>query len=125
MMLTCPHCGKKIRLRQQYLYHAGFSNQGFLYCDSCPAILVFGSYNPNYVRIVGDKHPWMLSQEEKKRVEAHLTHCHCQGRFRFEAYPRCPHCAGDLHSLLPDKMHFIAVGDVLDADQDETAWRAG
>jgi len=123
MTLTCPHCRKGIRLRQKYPYHAGFSNRGFLYCDSCPAILKFGSYNPNYVRIVGDKHPWTLSPQEKKRVEARLKPCPCGGNFRFNARPRCPHCGGDLRSLLPDEMHFFEIGDVVDADKDEGAWK--
>ncbi len=122
MILTCPHCTKEIRLRQEYPYHAGFSNQGFLYCDSCAATLVFGSYNRNYVRVVGDKHPWMLSREEKKRVEARLKPCRCGRHFRFDAHPRCPHCGGDIQSLLPDAMHFLLVGDVVDADKDEGAW---
>ena len=122
MKLTCPHCTKEIRLRQKYPYHAGFSNLGFLYCDSCTAILKFGSYNRNYVRIVGDKHPWMLSSGEKRQVEEHLKPCFCGGRFQFDAYPRCPQCGQELQSLLPDALHFLEIGKVVDADKEEGVW---
>ena len=122
MTLTCPHCRKKIRLRQKHPYHAGFSNRAFLYCDSCASILLFGSYNPRYTGIVGQKHPWMLSPAEKERVESRLKPCPCGGRFRFDAHPRCPHCGGDLQTLVPDEMHFIETGDVVDADKEDGAW---
>jgi len=122
MEISCPHCSKVIRLRQKNPYHAGFSNQGFMYCDSCSATLEFGSYNQEYVKIVGDKHPWMLSTEEKAKVEDHLRPCACGGRFRFDALPRCPFCDCELAAVLPDKMHFIEIGTVVNADKDSSVW---
>jgi len=122
MQIRCPHCKKEINLRQKYAYHAGFSNQGFLYCGTCTAILEFGTYNPSYVRLVGDKHPWMLTPEEKRKVEEDLRACACGGRFRFDAYPRCPFCSGDISSLLPDSLHFLEIGVLVDADKDGSAW---
>lgn len=122
MKITCPTCGKVIKLRQKRLYHAGFSNLGFLYCDTCPSILEFSAYNQNYIRIVGDKHPWMLNPDEKKKLEDHLAPCKGGGRFRFEAYPRCPFCNGNLASFIPDKIHFLEIGDVIDGDKDQSVW---
>lgn len=121
MNLKCPHCFNLIDLKQKYPYHAGFSNQGFLYCNLCPNILEFGSYNCYYVSLIGDKHPWMLTIEEKKKVEDHLKPCPCGGHFRFDAYPRCPHCRENIQSLLPDKIHFLEIGKVIDADK-ENVW---
>jgi hypothetical protein len=122
MKITCPNCGRVINLRQKSLYHAGFSNMGFLYCDTCPSILEFSTFNPNYTRIVGDKHPWMLNEEEKRLLEEHLAPCPRGGHFRFDAYPHCPYCNNSLASLIPDNIHFLEIGDVIDGDKDQTVW---
>lgn len=121
MELICPCKGHIITLEQPYQYHAGFNNRGVLYCDTCSGTLTFSSYNPYYVEIVGDKHPWSLTKREKQKVEEHLMPCPCDGRYRFDALPRCPFCNCSLSALLLDDMHYIEVGDVVDADK-ENIW---
>lgn len=123
MELTCPHCGRVIKLKQKHFYHAGFNDRGFLYCDTNAGIFEFSSFNSNYERLAGNKHPWTLDEVEKGQLETHISPCPCGGRFRFDAYPRCPYCRGDLTTLLPDKIHFIEIGDVVDGDKDEAAWQ--
>lgn len=120
MNLNCPHCKKNIHVKQEYFYHAGFSNQGFLYCNLCPNLLEFDTYNSSYLLVLGEHiHPWSLSSDEKKKVEDHLKPCPCGGRFLFDAFPRCPHCNKNVQSLLPDNMHFIEFGKVIDADKED------
>jgi hypothetical protein len=121
MRIHCSACGQITSIAQEYQYHAGYGNQGFLYCDSCSAILEFDSYNQKYTAIVGNKHPWSLSEEEKKRVEDALKPCAKGGRFRFGALPRCPACNEPLPDLLKDEIHFVEIGTVIDADK-EDAW---
>lgn len=122
MVLNCPSCQKEITLQQKHFYHAGFSNLGYLYCDKDSSTLKFGSYNPNYQSIMRHKHPWTLTAEEKAVLEKHLAPCKCGGRFRFDAPPLCPFCKSSLASLLPDNIHFMEIGDVIDADQNENVW---
>ena len=121
MEIKCSACGKITSITQEHPFHAGFSNRGFLYCDSCPAILEFDTYNPKYTAIVGDKHPWSLNSEERKRVEDALKPCDKDGHFRFGALPRCPECNEPLPDLLQDDIHFVEIGKVIDADK-EDAW---
>ena len=121
MEIKCSSCGQVTSIAQEYAYHSGFSTRGFLYCDNCPAILDFDPYNPKYIAIVGDKHPWSLNSEEKKRVEDVLKPCAKGGRFRFGALPRCPACNEQLTDLLKDDIHFVEIGNVIDADK-EDAW---
>ena len=121
MKIKCSACGHITSIPQEYPFHAGFSNRGFLYCDSFPAILEFDPYNPNYTAIVGDKHPWSLNSEEKERVEDALKPCGKGGRFRFGALPRCPSCNEPLPDLLTDDIHFVEIGEVIDADRVD-AW---
>jgi hypothetical protein len=82
-------------------------------------MLKFDTYNPIYKKIVGDKHPWSLSEEEKGKVEQQLKPCSCGGHFRFDAPPRCPICNASLLSILKDKLHFIEIGKVVDAGKDD------
>lgn len=121
MEIKCSACGKITSIAQEYPYHAGFSSRVFLYCDSCPAILEFSTYDPKFKAVVGDKDPWALNSEEKKRLEDALKPCGKGGRFRFGALPRCPECNEPLPDLLQDDIHFIEIGKVIDADK-EDAW---
>jgi hypothetical protein len=121
MEIKCLACGQVTVIAQEYPFHAGFSNRGFLYCDACPAIIEFDTYNPRYTSLVGDKHPWSLNAEEKQRVEDALRPCGTGGRFRFGALPRCPACNEPLTNLLQDDMHYVEIGKVVDADK-EDAW---
>lgn len=121
MNLKCPHCKKNICIKQKYPYHIGFSNRGVLYCNLCPNLLKFDTYNPFFISVLDEQHihPWALTSEEKRKVESHLKLCPCGGRFRFDAYPRCPHCNENIQSLLPDDIHFIEFGKVIDADKED------
>lgn len=122
MKINCPTCLRTIKLKQKRMYHAGFSNLGFLYCNTCTSVLEFGVYNPHYTKIVGDKHPWSLNQKEKRNVENHLRPCPCGGKFEFDLEPRCPFCNGSLKSLLPSDIYFIEIGDVINGDHDDNVW---
>jgi hypothetical protein len=121
MKLICPCHGHEIVLKQPYQYHAGFNDRGVLYCDTSSGTLTFSSYNPDYLKLVGEKHPWTLSKREKQKVENHLMACSCGGRYSFSAPPRCPFCNCNLASLLIDEMHYIEIGDVVDADK-KSVW---
>lgn len=122
MNLKCPSCVRTIRTKQEYFYHAGFSNMGFLYCSQCTAIFEFSSFNDCYERLFPDKHPWSLTEQEKRKFEKHIKKCPCGGCFRFDALPKCPHCLGSIASLLPDKIHFVEVNKVIDADKNPDVW---
>jgi hypothetical protein len=121
MKIDCSACGQSTTIAQEHPFHAGFSSRGFLYCDSSAAIIEFDPYNPRYTALVGDKHPWSLSPEEKGIVESALKPCGSGGRFRFDALPRCPKCNHPLADLLPDDIHFVELGMVVDGDKAE-AW---
>jgi hypothetical protein len=119
--INCSACGQVTTIAQKHQFHGGFSNRGFLYCDCCSAILEFDTYNPKYTAIVGDKHPWSLNSEEKQRVEDGLKPCAYGkgGRFRFDALPRCPACNESLPDLLKDEFHYVEIGKVIDADNED------
>jgi hypothetical protein len=116
---SCPHCDRSITYVR---YHAGFSNEGYLYCDSDTTVLTWDAYDPNYMAIVGAKHPWMLTPAEEQLVEVALESCPNGGRFGFGNPPRCPHCSGDISFLVPDKIYFIVTGPRVKAEENGV-WR--
>jgi hypothetical protein len=119
MEVNCSACGSITKISQKKPYHAGFSTRGFLYNDSRPAIMEFSPYSPKYIAIVGDKHPWALNDEEKNKIEEAIKPDPDGGQFRFSALPRCPECNAELPDLLPDNVHFVEIGDVIDGDKEE------
>ena len=119
MEIYCPNCRATTIVSQEFPYHAGFSNRGFLYSDRFSAILTFSSYNSSYVRVVGNQHPWSLTEVEQRELEAALKPCPAGGRFRFGALPRCPKCQAELEDLLADNIHFVELGVVLDGDVED------
>ncbi|MCX5650648.1 MAG: hypothetical protein NTU45_04565 [Planctomycetota bacterium] len=119
--IKCDHCGN--RIEDLHAFHAGFSNRGFLYCDRFAEILEFDAFDPHFIAIVGDKHPWSLTPVEQSLVEEALEPSPRGGRFRFAASPRCPACNAPIEGLLIDRFHFIEIGDVIDADS-ARVWRS-
>ena len=88
----CPGCGKELSYDRSYGIHAGFSNEGFLYNDAGTDVFWWSSFDPDYIAIVGENHPWALSPEDQDRVENALAPAPDGGRWRFANPARCPDC---------------------------------
>ena len=61
--IDCPECKRLIIFNQPYPFHAGSGNQGFLYNESGNCTLVWSSFDPDYEKLVGQMHPWSLTEE--------------------------------------------------------------
>jgi hypothetical protein len=118
MSYKCEFCGTIIPNEYPNLIHAGFSNLGFMYCNKCPNLLVWESYDKIYSTFIGDKHPWTLSEEEKKKVEDNAIQCECGGKFQFDAKLRCPECNNEIPGILPSSIEFIELKNVIQGDID-------
>lgn len=116
--VTCPHCKHALRLKGHY--HAGFSNEGFLYCGKDSTVLVFDTYNRYYTRVIPNKHPWMLSGVEKQKVERQLAPCPCGGTFAFNNKPRCPRCRREIRELA-DRIYYVVLQRVVNGNK-KAAW---
>ena len=55
VIITCASCGHENGFARPYPFHAGFSNQGFLYNDDGNLTLVWSSFEPAYEAWVGKK----------------------------------------------------------------------
>jgi hypothetical protein len=116
----CWHCGRTLDFDR---FHAGFSNQGYMYCDRDSTIVIWSSYDPTYSALSESTHPWMLTVEAKQVVERSIIDCPCGGQFRFANLPRCPHCNGDLGDLASEAIYYVILDRHIDGDV-TPVWKA-
>jgi hypothetical protein len=86
----CQHCRKEYCYQ---LWHSGFSDMSYAYCDTCGMVATLDYWNKNLSRL-----PPMPSHylEIDAALEPFLRQCSCGGHFRKGASPRCPHCNATL-----------------------------
>jgi hypothetical protein len=70
--IKCALCAYENVFNQPYAFHAGFSNEGFLYNDEGDLTLIWSSFDPAYEAIVGKHHPWSLTVGQQASLEAAL-----------------------------------------------------
>jgi len=122
-MLQCPNCHFVIESPQDHFYHAGFCDDGFLYCDQDSTLLVFSAFDPTFEAIVGKKVPWTLKENELNAVEQALINCPCGGKFRFSNPPLCPRCKKSIAEIFPSEIHYAVLTRVLKSSSSASVWR--
>jgi DNA-directed RNA polymerase subunit RPC12/RpoP len=108
LKLRCSACGKETAFEQPYAYHAGFSDQAFLYDDAGTSALVFSAYDEEFSSVFGHLMPWTAHDEEKKkRFEAMLPLSPSGGRWRFSNPARCPHCGSKISGPMGETIYYL------------------
>jgi hypothetical protein len=105
--IGCISCGHHNTFEQPYPIHAGFSNQGFLYNDEGNLTLVWSSFDPAYVAIVGDKHPWVLTAEERALFEGALRPTPSGGKWQFMNPARCLKCTNLISGPITQTIYYL------------------
>ena len=82
----CEHCGRFYRYS---LWHSGFGDNSYAYCDEC-GLLALLNYSNEYVASLPP--PADRFGEIEESWEPFLQVCPCGGHFRKGASPRCPSC---------------------------------
>lgn len=89
----CEHCGRFYRYS---LWHCGFGDNSYAYCDEC-GVLALLNYSNEHVSALPP-----LSEkfgEIDEAWEQYLQPCPCGGNFRKGAAPRCPYCREQLSPI--------------------------
>ena len=107
MDLACTSCGTVNTFAQPHPYHAGFANQGFLYNEQGTLTLVWSSFDPAYEQIVGKHHPWMLSDEQRKKMEDSLLPAPSGGRWLFTNPARCSSCNNPISGPIAETIYYL------------------
>jgi hypothetical protein len=82
----CEHCTKSFGYE---LYHCGFGDCSYAYCDKCGMTAVLSYWNKQMPKMPSG---CPRQQEICAELEQHLEPCFCGGVFRKGSSPRCPHC---------------------------------
>ncbi len=123
LKITCHQCNRSFESKHDYVIHGGFGNTGHAYCDKDSTLLTFSSYDPIYVSVIESKQPWILSDEEREKVESKFIDCPCGGKFSFRNKPKCPSCGADLSWLFQMDVQYIAITDHIDGERGDKVWK--
>ena len=113
---SCITCGFLINLKYPAVIHAGMSDSGFMYCKLCGKVVTWSSFDKHYELLVGQKHPWTLTESEKEIIENSVINCDCQGRFSFQAKPRCLNCKTEI-TIRTDDIYYYKLNGHIDGDK--------
>ncbi len=86
----CEHCWRSYRYS---LWHSGFGETSYAYCESCGMLATFEDRNPLVAQLPPLSAPHQVIDAG---WEPFLRPCACGGSFRKGASPRCPHCQAAL-----------------------------
>ena len=106
-IIKCASCGHANIFNQPYPYHAGFSDQGFLYNDAGHLTLTWSCYDPAFGRIVGGKNPWTLTLAEEQKLEDALLPAPSGGRWRFSNPARCLNCSSEISGPITRSIYYL------------------
>lgn len=81
----CEHCLQQF---QYAIYHCGFGDCSYAYCDSCGRTAILSMWDKRWPTIENCE----VQQEICSAMEPLLERCECGGRFRKGGAPRCPRC---------------------------------
>lgn len=112
--IQCDSCGEKNTFSQPYPYHAGFSENGFLYNEAGDLTLVWSTYDPIYERLVGAKHPWSLSIKEQGTFEKSLPLSPKGDRWLFTNVAKCKKCKSKLSGSIIENIYYLNYPDSVD-----------
>jgi hypothetical protein len=105
--IRCNHCGGENTFDQPYPYHAGFSDEGFLYNDSGNCTLIWSIMDPVLVELFSGNSFWMRSWLNRRKVERLLPSAPIGGRWRFRNPARCTRCKKPIAPPMLKSVHYL------------------
>jgi len=116
----CASCGKDTVFDQPYPFHAGFSDQGFLYNDAGDLTFIWGVYDPLMKELFPEKCPWAFDEQEQQAFEQLLQPAPSGGRWRFSNPARCPTCREPIRPPMLKDIYYLVYPGSIDADGEKT-----
>ena len=85
---VCETCGVHFAYN---LFHSGFDDLAYAYCDCCGRTAVLGDWSK-----IARRMPALIQGALQATIAPLLKACPCGGRFSNSASPRCPSCNHEL-----------------------------
>lgn len=116
--IDCKHCDRKNLFEQPYPYHAGFTDQGFLYDDAGTLTLVWSMLDPVLNELFPDDPLWTLNLLHRRGFEKLLVPAPSGGRWRFRNPARCTHCGKPISDPMLRSVHYLLYPGSILTDRD-------
>jgi hypothetical protein len=114
LTVKCKECGRANIFGQPHAYHAGFSDQGFLYSDSGHFTLTWSDHDPVISRFFPPGSRWDRDKDLRRRFEDALKPAPDGGRWRAENPARCIHCSAPISgSMLQTTYYLLYPGSIV------------
>jgi len=78
-----------------FLVHNGFNDSAYAYCDRCGRTSILSGWHDK----IPSRAQLKLHQAFPESTEPYLEKCKCEGSFKRDASPRCPHCNTELSAI--------------------------
>ena len=121
--VKCKECGRDTVFDQPYAYHAGFSDQGFLYSDSGHFTLTWSWYDPAIQRFFPPESRYDRDTELRHRFEQALKPAPDGGRGRAENPARCVHCSAPIAGSMLETIYYLVYPGSIEAQEAAGAMR--
>ena len=89
---NCSKCPKEFCY---LLFHNGFNESAYAYCDKCGKTAVLSGWFDAIPAGANLK----IHQKISAEIEPYLKPCECGGHFTQDASPRCPRCLSELSAI--------------------------
>lgn len=119
LTIICKRCGKSNVFHQPYPYHAGFTDQGFLYNDRGNLTLVWSVLDPVLEEIFPSQTLWTTSWFNRWRFVRMLVPVPFGGCWRFRNPARCLQCAKPISDPMLRSVHYLVYPGSILTDHDK------
>lgn len=116
LVVACPHCNESNVFNQPYPYHAGFSDQGFLYNEAGNCTLIWSASDPDFEALVESQNPWLLGSSDRSKLEAALQPAPDGSRWLFKNAARCTSCGNAISGPITDTIYYLVYEGSVDVD---------
>jgi hypothetical protein len=115
--IVCKKCGWETLFDQPYPYHAGFTDQGFLYNDTGTLTLVWSMLDPVLEQRFPGNNFWTLNWKDRQVFEKMLLAAPDGSRWRFRNPARCTRCSAPIMKPMLHSVHYVIYPGSVLADQ--------
>lgn len=120
LTVKCKACGRDNIFDQPWAYHAGFSDQGFLYSDSGHHTFTWNWSDPAIQRLFPADTMWTQDAAARERFERALRPAPDGGRWRFSNRARCLHCSEPIAGSMLEHIYYLVYPGSVVTDSGQT-----
>jgi hypothetical protein len=117
--VRCANCLKQVKVK---IFSAGLSDVIPFTCDWDSTVLTVSTRDKKLASVLGGYPQSAWTEDQFRKVEAHLITCPYGGTFKHDAAPKCPNCGAILCVDGLGRSAFVVVDRMIDGEK-QNPWR--